>query len=64
MFSDGIFEIEAADGSMWPFSDFLARMKAELVADGDLIERHFRYARELMQRDTFSDDFSMVDVRF
>jgi sigma-B regulation protein RsbU (phosphoserine phosphatase) len=64
VFSDGIFEIEAADGSMWPFSEFLARMKAELAADGDLIERHLRYTRELMGRDAFSDDFSMVDVRF
>ncbi|MBN9120984.1 MAG: SpoIIE family protein phosphatase, partial [Planctomycetes bacterium] len=64
VFSDGIMEIEAADGAMWPFSDFLARMRAELAADGDLIERHLRFARELMGRDTFSDDFSMVDVRF
>jgi sigma-B regulation protein RsbU (phosphoserine phosphatase) len=64
MFSDGIFEIEAADGSMWPFSAFLERMKAELEADGDLIERHLQYTRGLMQREAFSDDFSMVDVRF
>jgi phosphoserine phosphatase RsbU/P len=64
LFSDGIFEIEAADGSMWPFSDFLARMKTELAADGDLIERHLQFTRELMGHDAFSDDFSMVDVRF
>ena len=64
VFSDGIFEIEAADGSMWPFSDFLARMKAELAADGDLIDRHLLHTRKLMGRDAFSDDFSMVDVRF
>ena len=64
VFSDGIFEIEAADGSMWPFSDFLDRMRAELAADGDLIERHLHFARQLMGRDAFSDDFSMVDVRF
>jgi sigma-B regulation protein RsbU (phosphoserine phosphatase) len=64
LFSDGIFEIETVDGSMWPFSEFLARMKAELTAAGDLIERHLRYARGLMQREAFSDDFSMVDVRF
>jgi phosphoserine phosphatase RsbU/P len=64
VFSDGIFEIEAADGSMWPFSDFLAHMKAELTNNGDLIERHLRFTRGLMQREAFSDDFSIVDVRF
>jgi sigma-B regulation protein RsbU (phosphoserine phosphatase) len=64
VFSDGIFEIEAADGTMWPFSDFLARMRAELTANGDLIERHLEFARALMGRDTFSDDCSIMDVRF
>jgi sigma-B regulation protein RsbU (phosphoserine phosphatase) len=64
VFSDGIMEIERADGVMWPFTDFLARIGSELAAEGDLIERHLRYTRELMQKDVFSDDFSMLDVRF
>jgi sigma-B regulation protein RsbU (phosphoserine phosphatase) len=64
VFSDGIFEVEAADGSMWPFGDFLARIGSELTADGELIERHLEFARRLMGREVFSDDFSMVDVRF
>jgi sigma-B regulation protein RsbU (phosphoserine phosphatase) len=64
VFSDGIFEIERADGSMWPFEDFLARIGAELATDGDLIERHLAYARALGRRDVFADDFSVLDVRF
>ncbi len=65
VYSDGIMEIEDAAGAMWPFADFIARMTAELAtAADDLIDRHLRYARELMGRDAFSDDFSMVDVRF
>jgi sigma-B regulation protein RsbU (phosphoserine phosphatase) len=65
LFSDGIMEIEAADGTMWPLTDFLDRMKAELTtAAGDLIERHLKFTRELMGHDSFTDDFSMVDVRF
>lgn len=66
VFSDGIMEIEAANGDMWPFADFLTRMQSELSADGDgdLIERHLQYTRQLMGRDAFSDDFSIVDVRF
>lgn len=64
VYSDGIMEIETASGEMWPFAAFLAHVRAELAADGDLIERHLHYTRHLMGRDTFSDDFSMVDVRF
>lgn len=64
VFSDGIMEIERADGSMWPFADFLERVGSELAADGDLIERHLRYTRELMGQDAFADDFSILDVRF
>jgi len=64
VFSDGIFEIEQADGAMWPFADFLARMAAELSSDGNLIERQLEYVRRISQREVLGDDFSMVDVRF
>jgi sigma-B regulation protein RsbU (phosphoserine phosphatase) len=64
VFSDGVFEIDRADGTMWPFQDFLARIGAELGTDGDLIERHLEFARALGGRDVFADDFSMLDVRF
>ena len=47
VFSDGIFEIEKPDGAMWPFADFLERIRPELPRDGDLIERHLRYVRGL-----------------
>jgi sigma-B regulation protein RsbU (phosphoserine phosphatase) len=63
IFSDGIFEIEQVDGEMWPFADFLAHLGRELKAEGDLIHRHLEHARQLGGRDTFSDDFSMLDVR-
>jgi sigma-B regulation protein RsbU (phosphoserine phosphatase) len=63
VFSDGIMEIEDATGAMWPFEDFVARMAAELPVEGDLIQRHLEFARGLMGRDAFTDDFSMMDVR-
>jgi sigma-B regulation protein RsbU (phosphoserine phosphatase) len=64
VFSDGIFEIEQTDGSMWPFSDFLTHIGAELSADGDLIARHLDYIRQMHGGDVLSDDFSVLDVRF
>ncbi len=64
VYSDGIMEIERADGAMWSFADFLARVEAELNTDGDLIARHLDFIRALGGRDVLADDFSMMDVRF
>lgn len=64
VFSDGIMEIEQANGEMWPWTDFLARVSAELSLDGDLIGRHLDYVRELGGKEVLADDFSMMDVRF
>lgn len=63
VFSDGIFEIEQANGEMWPFEDFLAHVGRELRAGGDFIARHLEYTHQLGGRETFSDDFSILDVR-
>jgi sigma-B regulation protein RsbU (phosphoserine phosphatase) len=64
VFSDGIMEIEKADGEMWSFADFLTRISGELATDGDLIERHLEFVRQLGLREILADDFSMMDVRF
>ena len=64
VYSDGIMEIEQADGAMWSFADFLARVEAELATDGDLIARHLDFIRALGGKDVLADDFSMMDVRF
>ena len=64
VYSDGIMEIERADGAMWSFADFLARVEAELNTDGDLIARHLDFIRALGGKDVLADDFSMMDVRF
>ncbi len=65
VFSDGIMEIELANGEMWSFADFTARLETEIATAGDdLIQRHLEHTRVLMGRDSFTDDFSMLDVRF
>lgn len=64
VFSDGILEIEKADGAMWPFAEFLTRLESELAIDGDLIGRHLDYIRELGGKEVLADDFSMMDICF
>ncbi|MBM3981315.1 MAG: response regulator [Planctomycetes bacterium] len=65
VFSDGTMELEQANGEMWSFADFMTRLGSELATAGDdLIQRHLDHARGLMGREAFTDDFSMLDVRF
>jgi sigma-B regulation protein RsbU (phosphoserine phosphatase) len=64
IFSDGVYEFEKSDGSMWrlqEFADFMNKVKAE----GQTILDHLhRYATNLKQSDNFEDDFTIVEVAF
>ncbi len=62
VFSDGIFEIEQANGEMWPWSDFVARIESEMES-ADLMDRHLPFIRALRGCDALADDYSMLDVR-
>jgi sigma-B regulation protein RsbU (phosphoserine phosphatase) len=64
IYSDGVFEIEKPDGQMWQYAEFVERISPELARDGDLIERHLRFCREMSKTDVLGDDFSMVEVQF
>ncbi len=59
VFSDGIFEVEQADGEMWPSSRTSSPTSGANSPRDDLISRHIEYTRQLGGRDTYSDDFSM-----
>ena len=64
IFSDGVYEIEKSDGSMWRFQefiDFMIKMKIEGQSDLDHL---YRYANKLKQSDVFEDDFTIVEVSF
>lgn len=64
VYSDGVFEVEKPDGQMWQYSDFVERIGPHFEQDGDLIEKHLKFVRELSHNETLGDDFSMVEVRF
>ncbi len=69
IYSDGAFEISRADGSMWPFAEFvetLAEAAGEPPHGGDScpMDTLLSHIRTLAGRDDFQDDFSMVDLAF
>jgi sigma-B regulation protein RsbU (phosphoserine phosphatase) len=64
IYSDGVFEIEKPDGQMWQYAEFVERISPKLAENGDLIEQHLRFCREMSKTDVLGDDFSMVEVQF
>jgi sigma-B regulation protein RsbU (phosphoserine phosphatase) len=64
--SDGAYEIEKADKTMWPFSEFLAYMgqgphQGSAISKMDQLIAHDRV---LMGQDEFADDLSIVELNF
>jgi sigma-B regulation protein RsbU (phosphoserine phosphatase) len=64
LYSDGAYEIELADKTMWPFQDFLHFMEHPTPSDVPEMDALVAHVRELSGRTDFADDFSMVDIRF
>ena len=66
LYSDGAYEIEKTDKSMWPFEEFVDFMKQgpHDAADGAMMDRLIAHDRMLQGRDEFVDDFSIVEFRF
>ena len=64
IFSDGVYEVAKSDGSMWRFQEFAEFMK-EVKAEGQpILDQLHRNACNLMQSDSFEDDFTIVEVSF
>ena len=64
LFSDGVYEVERPDGTMWSLEelqDFLRRPPAE---PGTEIEALYKTLQGMHGRDTLDDDFSLLRLDF
>jgi sigma-B regulation protein RsbU (phosphoserine phosphatase) len=64
VFSDGVYEVEKSDGSMWQFkefADFMAKVRTDGRSDLDHL---YQYALNLGNIDKFEDDFTIVEIAF
>jgi sigma-B regulation protein RsbU (phosphoserine phosphatase) len=66
LYSDGAYEIERIDKTMWPFDEFLAFMRPgpHADADGSMMDRLIAHDRAIQGREEFVDDFSIVELQF
>jgi len=60
LYSDGVFELQRPDGSMWSIEEYLER----LVAPGDdaRVDRIRALTAEIRGRDEYDDDYSIMEV--
>ena len=64
IFSDGVYEVEKSDGSMWRFQEF-ADFMSNVKRDGQsILDRLYHYAKNLGNSENFEDDFTIVEVAF
>jgi sigma-B regulation protein RsbU (phosphoserine phosphatase) len=66
IFSDGVYEVEKSDGSMWQFEEFADFMNSIKSGSQSRLDRLYRHAEHIRNKDqdNFEDDFTIVEVAF
>lgn len=64
VYSDGVYEIEKADDTMWQHNEFVTHIGPMVGADPDLLDHHLAFVRGLCGAAALGDDYSMMEVRF
>jgi sigma-B regulation protein RsbU (phosphoserine phosphatase) len=64
IFSDGVYEIQKTDGSMWQLKEFAEFVKKPSAENQSDLERIYQYVKKINQYDAFEDDFTLIEVIF
>ncbi|MEW5725728.1 MAG: SpoIIE family protein phosphatase [Thermodesulfobacteriota bacterium] len=62
VFCDGVYEITRADGTVWPFEDFVEYLKFLASKGEPVLDSLFTNAREMNGSDQLDDDFSIMEI--
>ena len=64
IFSDGVYEVEKSDGTMWQFNEFTDFMNNINSDAQSRLDRLHQHAEKISKQDNFEDDFTIVEVAF
>jgi len=64
IFSDGVYEVEKSDGSMWQFKEFADFMNTSNPGNQSRLDHLYRHAGNISSREHVEDDFTIVEVAF
>ncbi|MDQ7781514.1 MAG: transporter substrate-binding domain-containing protein [Desulfomonilaceae bacterium] len=62
LYSDGVYEIEREDGTLWGLDDFELFMTGSLSNNGPVLDSLLTHVRELARAETLEDDLSILEV--
>jgi sigma-B regulation protein RsbU (phosphoserine phosphatase) len=60
IFSDGVYEVEKADGTTWRFGEFANFIKKIKKDSESVLDRLYEYARRIGKSEYLEDDFTIV----
>jgi sigma-B regulation protein RsbU (phosphoserine phosphatase) len=63
VYSDGVFEVQRTDQTMWPFSEFVIYLGQQARVAGSAMDSLIEYLGSLSGKKGFEDDFSIVQIR-
>ena len=64
VYSDGAFEINLPNGTMWPYATFVGELCGRSAGVENDMDRLVTHIRGISGREDFNDDFSMLELRF
>lgn len=64
IFSDGVYEVEKIDGSMWQFNEFTDFMKNIKSGTPSRLDYLHQHAENINNLENFEDDFTILEVAF
>jgi sigma-B regulation protein RsbU (phosphoserine phosphatase) len=64
IFSDGVYEVQKTDGSMWRFHEFKDYLQQVRTETGSVLDSLYEHVKELGNSDALEDDFTILEVAF
>ncbi|MUL36054.1 PP2C family protein-serine/threonine phosphatase [Gloeocapsopsis dulcis] len=64
IFSDGVYELHLADGSIWQLDYFIDLLRAAHAAGSCNLDNILRQLSQINSQDSFDDDLSILQIRF
>ncbi len=64
IYSDGVYEVEKPDGSMWRFHEFTDYLQKIRTDGHEVLDRLYGYVKDLGNAETLEDDFTILEVVF
>jgi len=64
IFSDGVYELHLADGSIWQLDHFIDLLSADHAAGNCDLDNILSQLSQINSQDSFEDDLSILQIRF